>query len=61
MYSSGWCAAVTVVHRHDVELVLAPHLRIVIIADTVTEKNKYLYKIVPGVRAGDTLQQNLGS
>ena len=28
---------------------------IVIIADTVAEKNKYLYKIVPGVRAGDTL------
>ena len=61
----GGCADCKLVCRYDVELVLPLLLRehvhrgtgIVIIADTAAGKNKNLYNIVPGVRAGDTLQQ----
>ena len=65
MHSSGGCADVSLVHRHDAGLVLALLLRehvhrvggIVIIAVQILWQKKIniLYKIVPGVRAGDTL------
>ena len=64
-YISGGFADVTLIRRQDVELVLAlllhEHMHrgagIIIVADTVAEKNKHFYEIVPGVRADDTLQQ----